>query len=74
MPEPSGVQSVKDQYFKRYSSFEHGWAGWIEIDGMCVAFVGTDDKIVWMDDLGLDPRESRDASAVPQPPMEIEAA
>lgn len=61
MPETQAQQSIKDKYFKRYSddtAARSGWAGWIEINEMCVAFVGTDDKIVWMDDIGLDPRDS----------------
>lgn len=59
-------QSTKDKYFKRYSEpAPTGWKGWIEINEMCVAFVGTDDKIVWMDDLGIDPSESAVPPAAP---------
>ncbi len=43
---------MKDKIYKRYSLGPvGGWEGWIEIDGECVAFVGVDQKITWMDDL-----------------------
>ncbi len=45
---------MKDKIFKRYSNGScAGYLGWIEIDGECVAFIDVENKITWMEDLGL---------------------
>ena len=64
---------MKGEIFKRYSSGSDvgQYIGWIEIDGMCVAFIDVDNRITWMEDLGLSPTDTKEGE--PQPPAAIEA-
>lgn len=64
---------MKDKIFKRYSSGSDvgGYVGWLEVDGMCIAFIDTENRITWMEDLGLDPADTK--TSEPQPPVAAEA-
>lgn len=65
---------MKDKIFKRYSSGSSvgGCVGWLEIDGMCVAFIDKEGRVTWMEDLGLDPAATKEGE--PQPLVVAESS